>query len=484
MLNAVLGNIWSVGLVIIALGGSIFVHELGHFLAARRRGVKIERFSIGFGPAIWSRRGRDGVEYRLSVLPFGGYVALPQLADLSAIEGESDTDVTHLPPLSYATKMIVFAAGAFFNVLFAFVLATTIWLVGLPTISEFSTTTQIGYVAPTLKLADGSTVISPAAEAGLKLGDTLVSIDGHRVHDFEDIITNIILGNGHSADGRRQAVLVISRAGVEKTIDLYPLLIGEDQVRGIGIGPSEDMTVDEVPSDLPAAAAGVRRGDVILAIDGQPIFQRSVLSAYLAQHFAKPVMFLLQRDGRELRIPIQPRVEMDERTHRSIARVGIRYRDNVIVIHPNPFRQLTDDASSMFRTLGALLNHNSDIGLTKLSGPVGMARALYQEAQWDFRRVLTLTALINVSLAILNLMPIPVLDGGQMLFATIVRLRGRALPLSFVAATQSVFMVLLLSLMLYVLVFGDIRRWIHEPPADLPAAVDQARKPEPAPAHP
>src|SRR5262249_35006050 len=158
----------------------------------------------------------------------------------------------------------------------------------------------------------------------------------------------------------------------------------------------------------------IRHGDVIAAVDEQPVFQHSALTAYLTQHISKTVSFLIRRDGRELRIPVQPRSEIDERTHRPVGRVGIRYRDNVIVIHPNPFGQLADAAVSMFRTLAALVNHNSDIGLTKVSGVVGMAHAIYLEAQWDWRRVLALTALINVSLAILNLLPIPVLDGGQM----------------------------------------------------------------------
>src|SRR5271154_609853 len=93
-LNSLLGNIWAIFLIILFFGGSIFVHELGHFLAARRRGVKVDRFSIGFGAAVWSKRGRDGIEYRVGWLPIGGYVLLPQLADLGALEGEATTDVT------------------------------------------------------------------------------------------------------------------------------------------------------------------------------------------------------------------------------------------------------------------------------------------------------------------------------------------------------------------------------------------------------
>src|SRR5882672_10972273 len=114
LLPTLLSNVWAIFLVVVFFGGSIFVHELGHFLAARRRGVHVERFSIGFGPAIWSWRGKDGVEYRIAWFPLGGYVLLPQLADLGPIEGESVADVAKLPPVSYTTKMIVFVAGAAF----------------------------------------------------------------------------------------------------------------------------------------------------------------------------------------------------------------------------------------------------------------------------------------------------------------------------------------------------------------------------------
>src|SRR5215210_9124505 len=100
-------NLWAIFLVVLLFGGSIFVHELGHFLAARRRGVHVERFSIGFGPKIFSWRGKDGVEYRLSWIPLGGYVLLPQLADLGPIEGESAADVKKLPPIDYVSKLLI-----------------------------------------------------------------------------------------------------------------------------------------------------------------------------------------------------------------------------------------------------------------------------------------------------------------------------------------------------------------------------------------
>ena len=182
--SSLFSGAWSLILIILFFGGSIFVHELGHFLAARRRGVKVTRFSIGFGPAIWSHIAKDGVEYRLSWLPLGGYVALPQLADMAAIEGGSEV-TEPLPPLSYTTKVIVFVAGAFFNVLFAILLATIVWFVGQPTISDLETT-QVGVVQPTLTLPDGKTVASPAMEAGVLPGDKIVSVDGAKVNDFDD----------------------------------------------------------------------------------------------------------------------------------------------------------------------------------------------------------------------------------------------------------------------------------------------------------
>ena len=127
-----LGSLRGILLVVLFFGGSIFVHELGHFLAARKRGLKVERFSIGFGPRLFGWTGKDGVDYRVSLIPLGGYVALPQLADMQGIEGENSDDAEALPKISYADKMIVSVMGAVFNVIFAFVLATILWFTGMP----------------------------------------------------------------------------------------------------------------------------------------------------------------------------------------------------------------------------------------------------------------------------------------------------------------------------------------------------------------
>jgi regulator of sigma E protease len=135
----------------------------------------------------------------------------------------------------------------------------------------------------------------------------------------------------------------------------------------------------------------------------------------------------------------------------------------------------------MFRSIRAILSPGSDIGLSKLSGPIGIAREFHRQAQWDFRRVLWFTILININLAIFNLLPIPVLDGGHILFATIGKIRGRALPTSLIATAQSIFIVLLLSMMLYVTIFGDLRRWASDVRVDADTTNTVITAPQKAP---
>jgi regulator of sigma E protease len=463
-LSSFFATVWPILLGAFFFGATIFVHELGHFLAARRRGAHVERFSIGFGPKIFSWRGRDGVEYRLSWIPLGGYVLIPQLADLGPLEGEVTTDVSKLAPLSYTTKMIVFVAGAVFNMIFAFVLACVVWKVGQPTFAEL-VTTQIGNLAPTIKLPDGTTVPSPAVEGGLKAGDTVISIDGRKVANFEDIGTGVFLGKDRTSDGRRRSVFVVERDGKQLELILYPRLVSEESLRSVGIEPAEDLTVEKTTPGSPAALAGVMPGDRLMALDGEPIYHVSVFREYMAKNASRPIQFSLRRGNDNVILAVQPRFETDEVTKKSVARVGILYRSPIVIIHPKPLDQISDNIVGMYRTIGAMLSPSSDIGPSKLTGPIGIVREFHRQAQWDFRRVLWFTILLNVNLAIFNLLPIPVLDGGQMVFATIGRLRGRALPLNFIMTTQSVFMVLLLSMAIYVSIF-DLRRWARDAKAD------------------
>ncbi len=458
MLELITSNIWPVFLMILFFGGSIFVHELGHFLAARRRGLVIERFSIGFGPKIFSWT-RNGVEYRLSWLPLGGYVALPQLAEMGAIEGESQSDVRNLPPLSYSDKMIVAVMGAVFNVIFAFLLACVIWQAGKPT-SEDQLSTSVGYVVPTFTLADGSEVTSPAAEAGLQPGDRIVSIDGNPVNEFVDISQHLATGTGRDSQNRPMALFVIERDGQQMEKTLYPRVNGVDRLRQIGIAPLHTVEVGALIRDFPAQAAGVEIGDRLTAVDGQPVYSTLQVHTYIQERANEAIEFTFVRDGKEFSVTMTPMMR-EFRQGEFAADVGFRTRSNRILIHPNPFEQVTDVVTMTFGVLGALLHPDSDLGAQHLSGPAGIVRFFHAASSIDWRLAVWVAVLVNINLAILNLLPIPVLDGGHMVYATIAKLRGKPLPANFVATTQTVFVLLLFGFMLYVSFF-DISRWVRD----------------------
>ncbi len=472
LLQTLLSNAWSIFLVVLFFGGSIFVHELGHFLAARRRGVKVERFSIGFGPAICSWRGRDGVEYRLAWFPLGGYVLLPQLADLGAIEGKSELDVESLPPLSYATRMFVFAAGAFFNLLFALALATVIWVIGQPESSE-SATTRIGYVSAMLELPDGRHVPSPAAEAGLKVGDVIRAIDGSTVSNFRDIQYLIGLGSGQSADGQRQALFTVERGGKLLDFSVHPRLVGEEKDRRVGIAAGYELLVQQVAPDSVGAKAGFKPGDEILSLDGVPTLSASTYFEQLESSAKRTVVARVKRAAGVAELIITARPDA-----KSAANLGLTLTTGFQLTHPTPFSQIAEHITMTFRTLWSLINPHSDIGLSKVSGPVGIVRIFHSAAEAGIRVSLIFAILVNVNLAIFNLLPIPVLDGGQMLFATIGRLRGRALPTNFIIAAQSAFGILLITMVLYVSFF-DVRRWARDAHAEVAATPPAAAPAKP-----
>ncbi|MDR1282442.1 MAG: RIP metalloprotease RseP [Opitutaceae bacterium] len=457
--------LWSLLMIALFFGGSIFVHELGHFLAARRRGVKVERFSIGFGPRIFSRRGKDGVEYRLSWLPLGGYVALPQLADMRSIEGEpateAEAELRKLPPPGYGTKMLVFVAGAACNLLFAFVLACILWQVGTPANRDL-TSPRVGYVLPTLKLPDGTEKPSPAAQAGLQAGDYIRAIDGIPVNDWSQIQQTIFTGTGRAADKTiRQALLTVERDGRTLQLTAHPLLAGDEQMRMIGITPYEEFLVAGVKPGTPAATAGLHPGDRLVSINDTPVYSGTTYVELLRQNPDAPATLRIQRATTPdattlLALTLPARAGL-----KNPLDIGVAFDPGLILVHTPPHKQFANILRMTWRTVVSLLSPSSDVGISKLSGPVGIAHAFHLTAQADIRLVVWLTILLNINLAIFNLLPIPVLDGGHMLFATLQKLRGRPLPVKLIMNTQVVFMALLLTMILYVSFF-DTRRVVRD----------------------
>ncbi len=450
---------WAIFLVVLFFGASIFFHELGHFLAAKKRGLKIERFSIGFGPKLFSWK-RDGVEYCISALPLGGYVALPQLADMRGIEGESSEDVEVLPPISYTDKMIVSVMGAVFNVLFAFILASILWVAGQPT-SEIMKSTSIGYITSTMSDFEGIEVVGPAKEAGLQVGDKILQIDNTVIEDWADISYSIMIGSGRTEDDKPLAKFTIERDGEVIHLDVKPILASADNKRMIGIQPAEDLIIEEIKENSPAFSGGLMLWDKVISLDGEKVMSYYKYYTHLENNSDKIIEVGVIRSGKKISIPIKPQKVTIDTEGRKIASIGVTFQRKFWTEHIDPVSIIYKNAVITFKVLSALVSRHSDIGLSKLSGPPGIFYALYKSAIFDIRVVLGLTVLINVNLAILNLLPVPVLDGGHMMFATIARLRRKELPQKFIMGTQGAFMIMLFSLMIYVSVF-DVGRVIRD----------------------
>lgn len=485
-LQAVLSDTGSIALAIFLLGLTIFVHELGHFLAAKRRGLKIERFSIGFGPKIFGWTGKDGVDYRLSWIPLGGYVSLPQLAEMEAIEGESKTDVKKLPPIGCLDKIIVAIAGPLFNLLFAFLIATLLWVIGHQVAAEVKTNV-VSNVRATIETSDGKTVPGPAAVAGVKAGDRILAIDGQTVSNFGQIVDAIMFGSGRAADKSPQAILTIKRGDEVFDLTVNPVYSAiYENHRDIGISPAVRILIASVLSGSAAEAAGLKPGDALTHIDQIPITSTTSVRDYVAKTKDTPVEITYLRNGEGGKITLTPRLETTADMQKPAYLIGIvqDYDMTIVTEHVPPWTQIGDVFERTRRSLVAMLNPRSDVGITDASGPLGIIDVMRQTIKSGYKEALWFIVMINVALAVFNMLPIPVLDGGHILLALIAKIRGRTLPVRFVATLQGVMMLLLFSLMILV-TFNDGRRILRRLIAPKPAPAQQApaapATPPPAP---
>jgi regulator of sigma E protease len=323
------------------------------------------------------------------------------------------------------------------------------------------------------------------------VGDTIQKIDGRSVSRWRDVQQAIMLGDGRTADGKPEVSLTVERAGAQHVLTAYPYLIGDvDKIRTLGLSPADDLTVDRTLPGSPAEKAGMQSGDVLRSIDGVPVLSTGYVHELVQKAQGRPITVVVDRAGQPLSLQVTPRLDSvkindgKDAREQSVWRMGVGWTAQHMLIKDPPFRQIGEHVVGMWRTVGALLSRDSDVGLSKMSGPVGIGRGFHQMAQIDWRLLLWFTILINVNLALMNLLPIPVLDGGHLLFATIARLRGRALPAEVMAKVTTAFLLVLVTTVLYVTTF-DIRRWVsdlREPTiSEKPAQTAPA---EPAPAKP
>jgi len=446
MLSGIVGNTSDVLVLVVLFGASIFVHELGHFLAAVKLGLVVDVFSIGFGPAIWKRKIR-GVVFKISWFPLGGYVALPQLdpTGMSTIQGvtEDGKDVKRreLPSVAGWRKIVVSVAGAAGNVLFAVVLAWVIYL--SPGAVTYKGPPVVGAVAED----------SIAYERGLRPDDQIMAVNGKEVSSWYEF--------------NMEALLVGASEGVELTVkgaeEQRSLTVPLVKRQGEELPVVEGVTrktlaclIGSVEAGKSADTAGMKANDVVKTFNGVEVTTPGEFIALVSECPEQEFSIVVERNGETISLTVVPKYD-DERDR---ARIGVSVVSTIMpwMHEREPLAQLRGDAMNIVRLLMALVTpRESKQAAQGLGGPVAIVVALWVAIKISLFNAVGFLRFLNVNLAILNLLPIPVLDGGHILFALWESVTRRRPHPAVVNILVNTFAVLLIGVFL-LLTFRDVDR--------------------------
>ena len=441
IMSQILNVIYVVVAMVLLFGAAVFVHEFGHYWVARRRGMKVEAFAIGFGPKIfgWTR---DGIEYSWRWIPAGGFVKLPQMVTSEAIEGANTEPVPPAPPLS---KILVAFAGPLMNVLFAVAIACVIYVTGLP---ELVNPPIIGYVAPD----------SAEAKLGIREGDRVVAVNGERVNSFQDIHEITVLARTNVLP------VTIERDGAQKTYQLTATVneVAGAQLKMLNLDPRDHPVIKSIKEDGPAAKAGLKLDDEVISFAGVPILNQDQLVKLIQKHPGEKMEMVVQRGSEKLTIPVVPQAVEDAGGKKGRIGVGLQPSAKLVYVVRRPGPAPTEQIASVWNrtidTFTALFHSKqTGVGIGDLSGPPGILAMLAAQINTDFRLALSFLVLLNINLAVLNLLPVPVLDGGHIVIAIIEAIRRRPMPVRVLEYTTTAFAVLLISFMAYVS-FNDVTK--------------------------
>ncbi|WP_130834077.1 sigma E protease regulator RseP [[Erwinia] mediterraneensis] len=442
-----LNILWSFVAFIIALGVLITVHEFGHFWVARRCGVKVERFSIGFGKALWRRSDRQGTEYVIALIPLGGYVKM--------LDERVESVPAELRHQAFNNKAIwqrtaIIAAGPVANFIFAVFAYWLVFMHGVPGIRPV-----VGEI-----LND-----SVAAEAQIAPGMELKAVDGIETPDWDAVRMALIDKIGDS-----ETTVTVSRFGEnatqQKRLDLRHWQFEpdkQDPVVALGIrphGPQIETTLDNVQANSPASAAGLQAGDRIVKVDGQPLTQWQAFVVQVRDNPGQKMALEVERQGERVQLTlipearpgnaaegfagVVPRVIPLADAYKTLKQYGPVAAIGEASVKTWQLMKLT------VSMLGKLLT--GDVKLNNLSGPISIAQGAGMSAEYGLIYYLMFLALISVNLGIINLFPLPVLDGGHLLFLAIEKIKGG--PVServqdFSYRIGSILLVLLMGLALF-----------------------------------
>jgi regulator of sigma E protease len=457
-MSTVFGSIWW---LLVALGLLITFHEFGHFWVARRMGVRVLKFSVGFGRALWSRKGRDGTEYVIAMIPLGGYVKM-----LDEREGEVDTgDLDEaFNRKSVWARIAIVIAGPAFNLIFTLLAFWLMFLLGTPEYRPI-----IGEVT------------GIAASAGLEENDRILSIEGEATETWTHVQFSLI---NRALDREQVRLMVEDFDGIQRDILLDLGQLGTDfkeeqTLTDIGITPwwpKVPAIVGEVSSDSPAYYAGFKPGDRVISVAGESVEEWTQIGQLVQKHGTAdtPLTVTVERAGGKLDISVTPEKTSDG-TFSSRLVLGITNQPADDLLQAKVSRAyfmhkygllegFTAASSEMWRLtrstvglLGRMLTGTASV--RNLSGPVSIAQSANEYANAGLSRFLFFLGAISLSLGILNLLPIPVLDGGHLLYYLIELAKGSPLSEQMQAKGQYIGLMALFGLM-GIAFFNDILRLV------------------------
>jgi regulator of sigma E protease len=429
--------------IVFVFGVLVLIHELGHFLAAKWMGVRVERFSVGFPPRLFGKKIGD-TDYCISAIPFGGYVKMAGMIDESL-----DTNLTGAD-YEFSSKpvwkrMIIISAGVIMNFLLAIVvLAVLNYVQG----ERIIPSTEIGRV--------GSNGI--AQRIGFKTGDKIIAINNREVKNWEMILREYINNLDRNID------FTIQRDGQIIQLKYYKEWFKEKNAEYLDIGYMPSSRIGNVRPDMPAAAAGLQRGDEIVEIDGTPVHNWNEMTDLIRSHPADTISIAWLREGHRystLIVPVQVVEEDTSKKSQVVGKVGI---EQYFELHE----------VSLFKAIGNGVNGTLSLlelnirGLwwvlsgaksakEVLGGPIMIAKMAGEAAEVGWDALWTLIAALSAILAFFNILPIPALDGGHLLFLFIESIIGRPVSVKSRVLVQQVGIAILLTLIVFIL-YLDIKR--------------------------
>ncbi|WP_308920503.1 RIP metalloprotease RseP [Janthinobacterium sp. J1-1] len=443
---------------IVALGSLVTLHELGHYLVARLCGVKVLRFSVGMGKVVYSRKfGKDQTEWAISALPLGGYVKMLDSRDPDTGVLTQDDMAREFTRQSVWRRMAIIAAGPLANFLVAIVLYAGLFMHGIEEPSS-----KIGVVAEQ----------SSAYLAGLRTGDTVHCVNGRDVASWSELRWELM----QAALDKEPARIEVRRPdrGVQEATIQASVLAGLD-LEGDVLGKLGLVLARPAPvlgKIMPGGAAeraGLQPGDLILAIDDKPMTDGIAVIETLIHSPGKTLQVLLRRHGQDLTVPVTPEGEAGKGAQAAVTvgkiKAEIALTPDMIVVASGPLQAVGKGAAKVWDTsimslkmLGKMVT--GEVSLKNVTGPITIADYAGQTARIGLVSYLSFIAFISISLGVMNLLPIPVLDGGHLLYYSLEVLTGRPLPERVGEIAQRLGLGLLLTLMVLA-VFNDVLRLLN-----------------------